>query len=153
MEGAGIAKGLPFVGAALSIGGSYLQGKGLEAGYQHEEEKAQQKARAARVAADQTDAALTDELSTTLGNIRAIEAAANIDPSSPTSLAIMQHEQDVAGRAMRIKRGNYMAQAGQSESDAAYYSYAARMALPTSLVGGFASATKSLAGPSSLRTF
>lgn len=127
-------------GAAITFGSSVLQaygsaestrataeGKARE--YEFKAQQAERQARAARTAADQTDAFLRDELTTTLGNIEAIRAAGGVAAGSPTSEAILAREEDVSERQRRIKVGNIKAQAAESEEGARFYRDAATRSL------------------------
>ena len=141
------------VGPLLTLGqvgfgaaGAIAKGAGDAAGYRHAEDKAQRMALAARTAADETDAQLREELTTTLGNIEAIRAAANIDPTSPTGLAIMDEEQRVSDRQRRIKVGSLKAQATQYDRDAAFYGSMAGPALGLGFLNAFSGGIKTLAG-------
>lgn len=134
-----------YAAAGLEVVGGLLEAKGKAEGYKYSEEKARRQAAAARTAADETTAQLTDELSTTLGNIQAIRAAAGADSASPTALAIMGKETEVAERQRRIQVGNLYAQAEQSELDRRYFRSAASSALLAGTVGAFARGAKTLA--------
>ncbi|BEV44423.1 hypothetical protein [Afipia carboxidovorans] len=141
-----VAIGLSLAGAGLSAAGEISKARGQAAGYQFQEAQAQRKAAAARVAADQTDAALREELTTTLGNIGAIRAAAGIDPSSPTTDAIMQRETLISDRNRMIKVGNLNSQAEANDDAAGYYRYAAESAMNTGYMSAFASVIKGIGG-------
>ena len=93
--------------------GGVLQAHGQAQGYQQAGQGAAA-ARAASTAADQTDAALRDELETSRGNIATLRAAAGIDSSSPTSLALIAENREESDRQRRIKVGNLRAQASSS---------------------------------------
>ncbi len=125
--------------AGLSVASGISQGQGQAAAYKAKEAAAQRQAFDARTAADQTDSALRDELHITLGNIDAIRAAAGIDSTSPTGQAIAENEAKVSDRQRRIRVGNLLSQADQSEADARYYNSAAGSALGMGLLGGVAS--------------
>src|SRR6185436_12335901 len=94
--------------------------QGEKAGADYKASKAARAAAFGRVQADQTSAALTEELTTTLGNIDAIRAAAGIDPTSPTSAVIRQKQEDVSNRERNTRVANILEQAQQNEFDANY---------------------------------
>ncbi len=132
--------------AGLQVAGGISKARGEAAGYQYKEAQAQRQAFAARTAADQTDAGLRDELSVTLGNIAAIRAAAGVGADSPTGMAIEDRNATISDRQRRIRVGNYMTQADQSDADARYFNYAAGSALETGYLNAFGTGLKSLSG-------
>jgi hypothetical protein len=140
-----IGMGLQLGGLALSAVGGLQAAKGQAAGYQYAAAAADRKARAARTAADETDAALRDELQTTLGNIEAVRAAANVTPDSPTGIALLNRETDVSDRQRQIRVANLRAQGAQSESDALFYRYSAGAALQAGQLGVFGKTLSGLA--------
>lgn len=125
----------------LTVAQGVMQGKATAAGYAQKESQAQRTSFAARTAADQTDSALRDELSITLGNIDAIRAAAGVGSDSPTGLAIAGEQGTISDRQRRIKVGNLTSQADQAASDATYFKAAQSSALDmgwvTGIAGGF----------------
>lgn len=141
-----LAVGLALGGTGLQTAGEVSKGRGQAAGYQFQEAQAQRKAAATRTAADQTDAAYREELTTTLGNIGAIRAAAGVDPSSPTTAAIMEHETMISDRNRTIKVGNLTSQAESYDDSAEYYRYAAESALDTGYLSAFGTVIKGLGG-------
>jgi len=149
--------GAPFVVATtlastgLQVAGSIQQARAAAAGYQYKEAQAQRQAFAARTAADQTDAALRDELNLTLGNIEAIRAAAGVGRDSPTGIAVAEREAEVSDRQRRIRVGNLLSQADQFDADARYFNSAAGSALSTGYLGAFGTGLKSLSGLGRLR--
>jgi hypothetical protein len=142
----GIAAALSAAPLALSAFGSITEAQGKAAGYRQAEDKAQRQAMAARTAADQTDTALREELATTLGNIASIRAAANIDPTSPTGLAIAEEERRQSERQRLIRTGNLRAQATQSDRDASFNRYAASNAMTSGYINAFSQGIKGLSG-------
>jgi hypothetical protein len=143
------------IGPAMAIGGMALQGvstmmgaKGEAAGMQYDAQKADRAAKVARIEADQTQTVLTNELNTTISNIRAVRASTGANPDSPTSRAIIDGETKVSEREQRIRRGNSMMQAAQSEDDARFYRSASKKVLRGAAIGaagGFASGVGNLA--------
>jgi hypothetical protein len=114
---------------SVGVQGQALTMRGQAAGYEFSAEKADRAADYGRLQADQTSAALTRDLNTTLGNIDAIRAAARTDPTSPTGAAVREREEQIGTEQRSIKTGNILAQANQNEADAAYYRTAATTAL------------------------
>lgn len=120
----------------LAIGlkgfGDYTEGQGNKAASDYKAARLEQAARYGRVAAEQTDGQLTEQLNTTLGNIDAIRAAADIDPTSPTTAAIRERQSFVADRQRTTSVNNMLRQAAQSEADANYMRRAGEFALKQS---------------------
>jgi hypothetical protein len=141
------------IGIGLSVLSGIMGAQGQSAAYRYAQSQAERRALAARTAADQTDAALRDQLVTTLGNIEAIRASANIDPTSPTGQAILEREREVSERQRRIQVGNLQAQGAQYESDAAFYGSAASSALGIGYLNAFGSGIKSLVGMRTTTTY
>jgi hypothetical protein len=140
------AAALAVTALGAQVGGELTKAKGQAEGYAHQEAQSQAKARAARTAADETDAALREELATALGNIAAIRAAAGTDMSSPTAQAIVAEETRVSDRQRRIKVGNLTSQATQSERDASYYRSAQSTAMSTGYLSAIGVGAKGISG-------
>lgn len=111
------------------------QAAGQAAAYEHEADKADSIAKAARTAADQTDGALRNELNTTLKNIAAVRVAAGADPYSPTGLALMDQASETSEGTRLIALDNALKQIGLSVSDAEYFRTAAAMAIQYGEIG------------------
>lgn len=126
---AGPAIGL--VGVGLQVAGTLSAAKGRSDSLSFEADKAERAARAGRIAADQTDAAMRDELESTIGQIRAIRASSNSDLNSPTGLAIEEGETARSDRQRSIRVGNIRMQADEDERSAGFLRRSARSALNT----------------------
>jgi len=122
------------IGLALQGFSQIFSGMGSRAGSRYEAKRAKNTADIARLQADQTDVTMREELDSVLGSIQAIRASTGADPSSPTSLAVMQRERGIADRERRIRTGSLRMQAFQSEEDARFHRYAGRMALTGSVI-------------------
>ena len=144
--GSPVGQALSIAGAGLSAIGVYKQSQGVAAG---DEARAEQLSRAAergRMAATQTSAQMTEDLNTTLGNIAAVRAAANIDPTSPTTAAVLDRQEYVGNRAKDISVENLMAQAEENDASANYLRQAGAYALSQGKIGAFASLLKGVGG-------
>lgn len=122
-----IAIGSSIASAGFSAAGTVAAGRGTKAGYEAKAADAEfQAARAERAAefgriqADQTDVQLREELSTTLANIDAIRAVSNIDPRSPTGVALKENETGVSDRQRRNQVTSIRLQAAEDERMAKY---------------------------------
>jgi hypothetical protein len=131
--------------AGLNTAGGIMKASGESAAMQYKATQAARIEYAAKTAADQTDAALREQLATTLGNIAAIRASSGVASDSPTGLAIAAKETEVSDRQRRIRVGNLESQAAQSAADAEYFRNAADSVLGTGIVGAFASGIDKLA--------
>lgn len=104
----------------FSVAGDLMKGAGAQSAADAKAARLEQAAQYGRVAAQQTDAQLTEQLNTTLGNIDAIRAAANTDPSSPTGNAIRSSQEYVGDRQRTTTVNNIVRQANQNDADAKY---------------------------------
>jgi len=77
-------------------------------------------ARRGKIAAAETDTAIREELSSVIGNIRAIRASSGISPDSPTTDAIIDSETRASERQRRIRVGNITEQAASDERSSGF---------------------------------
>lgn len=143
----------PAAGAsALSIGslgfdaaGSIVRGMGEKSTQDFLAARDERAAALGRLRAEQTGTFFTEQLNTTLANIDSIRAAANIDPTSPTTAVIKAHETDISNRQRDIAVGNLMAQAGEDQRAAMYRRQVGENALLSGFLGAGAKLTGGLA--------
>lgn len=95
-----------------------------------------------RLRAAQTDVFEREQLNTTIANIESIRAASNIDPTSPTSAAIVANETRISDRQREIKVAALNAQANEDQLSAMYR----RRVGADALLGSFLSAGSTVAG-------
>jgi hypothetical protein len=129
---------LSIAGAGLSAFGQVNQAKGTQAADEARADQLSAAAERGRIAATQTSAQMTEDLNTTLGNIAAVRAAANIDPTSPTTAAVLGRQEYVGDRAKNISVENLMAQAEENDASANYLRQAGAYALSQGKIGAFA---------------
>jgi hypothetical protein len=79
------AAGTSIVGAGLSAYSDILSSQGTAAGENYKAAALENAAQRGKVAAAQTGASASEKLARDLGNIDAVRAAANTDPTSPTA--------------------------------------------------------------------
>lgn len=122
-----IAIGSSIASVGFGAAGKLMEGKAAQAGYNAKAadadfaaQRAERAAEFGRVQADQTDVLLREELSTTLANIDAIRTASNIDPRSPTGVAIKERETEVSDRQRRSQVTSIRLQAAEDERMAQY---------------------------------
>ena len=131
----------------MSAMSKYSQAEGTAAADQARAAQLQRAAERGRTAAVQTGAQMDEQLNITLGNISAIRAASNTDPTSPTTAAVLEQQQARGERAKDITVENLMAQADENDASAAYLRQAGDYALEqgkmqafTTILGGVGSA-------------
>ena len=143
---AAAAVGTSLASTGFEAAGALTSAQGDKAAADYQASKAARAAAFGRVQADQTAAALTDELTNTLANIDAIRAAAGIDPTSPTSAAIRASEQETSNRERNTRVANILEQAKQHEFDAEYFRAAGDQALKAGYLKATAIGLKGISG-------
>lgn len=145
----GVVAGVSAVASLASVGmsayGAIEKGKGQQAADYYQAQKAETAALYGKTAADQTDATMRENLNITLGNINAVRASANIDPSSPTTAALRDRTEVLGDRARNTKVDNILAQVTQDTSDASYLRSAGDFALSMGEVQAGADAASGIA--------
>jgi arginine utilization protein RocB len=142
----GFFAGLGPIMSMASMGFNFASQMGRAAG-----EKAASDAHAAKLAraadygrtsANQTSAALTEDLTTTLGMIDAIKAAGGTDATSPTTAAYRERQGFIGTRKKNIQVTNILAQANQDDADAAYLRQSGSYAMGMGQLGAFGGLVK-----------
>jgi hypothetical protein len=128
--------------AGLSAYSTILSSQGTASGDQYQAAKLEQAATYGDLKAVQTGGQMTRNLNQTLGNIDAVRAAANTDPTSPTGAAYRDFQENIGDENKSITVDSILAQSNQERSDAAYY----RSAASNALLSGEASAAGGLFG-------
>lgn len=134
------------VGVVASVAGGVMKGEGDQAAADYQSAKLEKAAQYGRLAADQTDAQMRENLNTQIGNIDAVRAAAGIDPTSPTTAALRDRTEMLGGRDRSIQVGNILAKANQDQADAAYTKEAGSYAMGMDILGGIAGGAGKIAG-------
>lgn len=116
----GGAGGSSLLSLGLSVAGDIMGGEGQKSAADFKAAHLEQAAAYGKVQAAQTDAQFSEDLNRTLGNIDAIRAAANTDPTSPTSDAIRGTQTYMSERQRTTSVNNILAQARTNEADAKY---------------------------------
>lgn len=127
-------------GMALDAGSKIYKAHGEQAGQEFMAERDKRAAEIGRLRADQTDVHDREQLNTTLANLDAVRAAANIDPSSPTTAALKAEETRVSDRERMTKVANLRAQAEEDDLTARYRHKVGKQAL----IGGYLGAASSI---------
>jgi hypothetical protein len=145
--GGGGAGGMSLASAGLSAYSTILQSQGAANTDNWQAEKLQTAATYGDLKAVQAGGQMTRNLNTTLGNIDAVQAAANTDPTSPTGAAVRDYQEAVGTENKTITVDSILAQSNQERADAAYYRSAASNAL---FAGGIGAVGKGLAAAAPL---
>jgi hypothetical protein len=123
------------IGLALETASGIMKAKGEAEGLAFKASQAMVAARAGKTAAAEIDTHLRDELKTTLGHIDAIRASSGIDPSSPTTQAILSNESRISERQRRIKVSNALSQATEDARSSSFLRGAGRDAFLYGTIG------------------
>lgn len=123
------ASGLSLASLGFKLGGDYMFAEGTATADQYKAELLDRAAQYGELKANQTNAQLTRNLAMTLGNIDAVRAAANTDPTSPTGIAVRDFTEQTLTEQKNIKVDSITAQAKEDEANAAYLRDASSKAL------------------------
>lgn len=115
------------IGGAASIAslgfqaeGTIMKGEGTQSADYFQAAQAERAAEFGKLQASLTDTTMREKLNTTLGNIDTIRAAGNVDPSSPTTMAIEDWNRTLSDRQ---RTASVLTTEAQSESDLASAAY------------------------------
>lgn len=132
----GAAAAVPMVLSVASAGmqaaGQGMAAQGTAAADTYKAEQLDAAAKYGELQATQTNAQMTRNLTTTLGNIDAVRAAARADPTSPTGSSVREYVEEQGTMQKNIKVAGIQQQALMDESNAAYM----RSASSAALLGG-----------------
>lgn len=143
--GGSAAGGNSLASIGLSAYSTILQSQGVASADEFQAQKLETAAVYGDLKAAQTGAQMTRSLTTTLGNISAVRAAANADPTSPTGAAITDNQETLGENDRGIAVNSILQQSRQDRNDAAYYKDAADNALFAGKISAAAGIFKGLA--------
>lgn len=129
---AALPAALSIASAGLQAGSQYEAAQGQSAADQYKAQQLEEAAKYGELKAQQTGAAMTRNLVTTLGNIDAVRAAAHTDPTSPTGAAVRENAEELGNEQRGIKVASIEQQARMDESNAQFM----RDASDKALLGG-----------------
>jgi hypothetical protein len=109
------AGGATIASLALTVASDVTQGSATQAADDFKADRAQRAAEFGQVQATLTDVTMRENLNTTLGNIETIRAAAGIDPTSPTTAALLDRSEQLSDR-QRDGRRRQPARPGRGRS-------------------------------------
>ncbi|SEE51976.1 hypothetical protein [Bradyrhizobium lablabi] len=144
--GGSAAGGNSLASIGLSAYSTILQSQGVANADEYQAQKLETAATYGDLKAVQTGAQMTRSLTTTLGNIAAVRAAANTDPTSPTGVAVTDNQEAIGESQRGIAVNSILQQSRQDRNDAAYYKDAADNALLAGGIGAAAGIAKGIAG-------
>lgn len=124
-----LAVGASIASLGLKAGGDVMKGQGEQSADDFKAAQSERAATYGKLKAQQTDAAMLYQENTQLGNIDAIRAAANTDPTSPTGVAIKQQQEFLSNTNRTTKVDSILAQAQSDTADANYMRSAGDFAL------------------------
>lgn len=116
----------PIVGLAsiasigMSVAGNITKGSGTQAADNFQADRAARAAEFGQTQALLTDTTDRENLNTTLGNIEVVRAAAGIDPTSPTTEALMDRSTELSNRQRMAAVGSIKAQSAEDLASADY---------------------------------
>ena len=144
--GGSAAGGNSLMSIGLSAYSTILQSQGTADADNWQAAKLENAAVYGDLKAVQTGGQMTRSLNTTLGNIDAVRAAANTDPSSPTGVAVRGNQEAIGNEQRDITVNSILQQSRQQRDDATYYKSAAENALFAGKIGAAAGIAKGLGG-------
>lgn len=144
--GGSSAGGNSLASIGLSAYSTILQAQGTAAANEHQAAKLEVAAQYGELKAVQTGGQMARSLNNTLGNIDAVRAAANTDPTSPTGVAVRDNQQQIGNEQRSITVNSILQQARQDRSDAEYYKSAAKDAMFAGGISAAAGIAKGIAG-------
>ena len=130
----------------FSVAGGLTRAQGQASGAEFQAAQAQRAAEYGKIAADQTDTRMRQDLGTTLANIAAVRASANTDSSSPTQAAILSRVSEQQDEARKQRLNNINAQVTSDEGAAAFYRSSANNAIFGGVLGGVGTIIGGLGG-------
>lgn len=122
----------------LSAASTIMKGEGTDAADNMQADQLTQAAAFGETQATLTSATSRQNLNTTLGNIEAVRAAAGTDPSSPTSVALMDQSRDRSDLQRMATVGSIKQQDETDLASADYLKEAGNFALNQSYIGAAA---------------
>jgi len=117
---------------ALTAASDVTKGSSTQASDDFQADRATRAAQFGEVQANLTDATMRQNLNTTIGNIETIRAAGNIDPSSPTSAALLEQNERRSDSQRMAAVGSIRSQDEEDMASADYLRKAGNFAVTQS---------------------
>lgn len=131
MGGSG-ASAASIASLGLSAYSSIQKGEGAKASNEAQAARAERAAEFGKLQAGLTDTNFRENLNTTLANIEVIRAAGHIDPTSPTTAAVEEHNRMLSDRQRTTALLNIESQVSEDEASAKFLHQAGDFALSQS---------------------
>lgn len=128
----GSASGTSVASLGLTIASDITSGSSTKSADDFKAAQAERAAEFGITQANLTDVTMRENLNTTLGNIESIRAAANVDPSSPTTAALMERNTALSDRQRTATVVTERAQAADDLASADYLKRAGDFAVKQS---------------------
>lgn len=128
----GSASGTSVASLGLTIASDITSGSGTKSADDFKAAQAERAAEFGITQANLTDVTMRENLNTTLGNIESIRSAANVDPSSPTTAALMDRSTALSDRQRTATVVTERAQAADDLASADYLKRAGDFAVKQS---------------------
>jgi len=135
MDAGTAAVGLSIASAGFGASSNIAKGMGTQAADEAQAARLERAAEFGKLQAAGTDVTMREELNTTLGNIAAIRAAAGIDPTSPTTAAILERNTMVSDRQREAALLKIRSQTREDLDSAAFQRKAGEYALLQGYLG------------------
>jgi hypothetical protein len=129
----------------LQFYATILQSQGVASADEYQAQKLEQAATYGELKGVQVGGQMTRQLNQTLGNIDAVRAAANADPTSPTGAAFRDNQENIGIQQRTTTVDSILAQATQDRNDAQFYRDASSRALLSGDISAGAGILKGLA--------
>lgn len=134
MGTAAAAGGASIASLALTASGDIMKGSATQASDDFQADRAERAAQFGQTQAALTDTTMRENLNTTLGNIEAVRAAANTNPTSPTGAVMMDRATQLSDRQRMAAVGSIKSQAEEDQASAAYLRKAGDFAVTQSYI-------------------
>lgn len=132
--GAAAASAASVASLGLTVAGDIMGGSAKKAADDYQAARLEQAAEFGKTQATLTDTTMRENLNSTIGTIQAVRAAAGIDPTSPTSGALIEMNSERADRQRMAAVGSINAQTAEQQASAKYLREAGDFAVTQSYV-------------------
>ena len=123
-----------------------MKGEATKSSDDFQAARAERAAEFGKLQATLTDTTMRENLTSTLGNIDAVRAAAGIDPTSPTTAALEGRSTMLSDRQRMAAVGSIRSQAAEDEASAKYLREAGDFAVTQSYFSAGMDVAKGLSG-------
>ncbi|MEJ0095767.1 MAG: hypothetical protein WDN46_20875 [Methylocella sp.] len=139
------ASALSLLSTGLGVFGAIQQGNANAQGAEFQAQQAERASQFGQIKALQTSTFMSRNLQTSIDNIQAVRASANVEGNSPTGEAIENNVRTTGQQQISQKVQNIDAQSQQDQDAAAFYTQSANNALLGGFLGGAGKALGGLA--------